>query len=227
MEKAYERVEWPFIIWVLRAFGFSEHWIDVIFRSISNCWFSPVVNGVASSYFKSHRGIRQGDSLSPTICIIAVEAFSRSLIKLGEVLRFGRYFSTSRCPVVTHLAFADDVILFCAGDKISVEGMLGVLRRYECTSGQRINKHKSMVFVHSKVSTNKREELGRWSGIKVSSDSFLNLGCPMSPGNRRADLFIQLIDKIKGRIEGWHKNMLSLGGRLIRYLWVALVHCFK
>lgn len=36
LEKAYDRLEWSFLILVLRALGFSEVWIDMIFSLISN-----------------------------------------------------------------------------------------------------------------------------------------------------------------------------------------------
>lgn len=61
MVKVYDRVDWNFLNRVLRAFGFSELWIDILWRAISNCWFTQVVNGMASGYFKAHRGVRQGD----------------------------------------------------------------------------------------------------------------------------------------------------------------------
>lgn len=44
---------------------------------------------------------------------------------------------------------------------------------------------------------------------------FRYLGCPTVYGRGRAKLFIPLIDKIKGKISGWHNNILSLEGKLI------------
>lgn len=35
MEKAYDRMEWHFILWVLRCFGFSEVWVGWIEQCIS------------------------------------------------------------------------------------------------------------------------------------------------------------------------------------------------
>lgn len=36
MDKAYDRVNWDFILAALRKFGFSEDWIHMIWRSLSN-----------------------------------------------------------------------------------------------------------------------------------------------------------------------------------------------
>ena len=53
MTKAYDRMMWPFLIKVLRAFGFGERWIDMIWRIISNVWFSVIINGSLCGFFKS------------------------------------------------------------------------------------------------------------------------------------------------------------------------------
>ena len=53
MAKAYDRVSWPFLIAVLRRFGFGERFIDMVWRLISNVWFSMLVNGVPYDFFKS------------------------------------------------------------------------------------------------------------------------------------------------------------------------------
>ncbi|XP_059302171.1 uncharacterized protein LOC132054125 [Lycium ferocissimum] len=36
MSKAYDRVNWQFLMTVLRKFGFSDKWVDLVWRSISN-----------------------------------------------------------------------------------------------------------------------------------------------------------------------------------------------
>lgn len=55
--KADKKVFWLLIMKVLRKFGFSEHFIDAVWRLISNCWFSVIINGQAQGYFRSYRGI--------------------------------------------------------------------------------------------------------------------------------------------------------------------------
>ncbi|XP_075102351.1 uncharacterized protein LOC142177466 [Nicotiana tabacum] len=38
MEKAYDRMSWSFIMSVLRKFGFSEEWIDIIWGLVNEVW---------------------------------------------------------------------------------------------------------------------------------------------------------------------------------------------
>ncbi|XP_075081792.1 uncharacterized protein LOC142166427 [Nicotiana tabacum] len=56
MAKAYDRVSWPFLCFMLRQLGFAEVWIYMIYRLISNNWYSLIVNGSRHGFFN---GIKQ------------------------------------------------------------------------------------------------------------------------------------------------------------------------
>ncbi|GAV81910.1 RVT_1 domain-containing protein [Cephalotus follicularis] len=45
MSKAYDRLEWGFLLKVLERFGFSNQWRDLIFRCISSYWFLVSLSG--------------------------------------------------------------------------------------------------------------------------------------------------------------------------------------
>lgn len=67
ISKAFDSVQWMFVLKSLSALGFPEkfiHWIKLCITSPS---FSMQVNGDFAGYFQSSRGLRQGCSLSP-IC---------------------------------------------------------------------------------------------------------------------------------------------------------------
>ena len=79
IEKAYDHVNWNFLIYMLRRCGFSERWRHWIYTCISSVRFSVLVNGSAHGFFSTSRGHRQGDPLSPLLFIIVMEALSRML----------------------------------------------------------------------------------------------------------------------------------------------------
>jgi hypothetical protein len=65
LEKAYDHVNWDFLLYMLQRCGFGERRRKWIKFCVSTVKFSILVNGFPSGFFQSSRGIRQGDPLSP------------------------------------------------------------------------------------------------------------------------------------------------------------------
>jgi hypothetical protein len=81
MAKAYDRLKWEFIDTTLTTMGFPVNLVQTIMRCVSTVSFSVLVNGKPSQNFKPHRGIRQGDPLSPYIFILYADVFSSMITK--------------------------------------------------------------------------------------------------------------------------------------------------
>ncbi|XP_026377899.1 uncharacterized protein LOC113272244 [Papaver somniferum] len=77
MYKAFDRLEWSFLLDILKQFGFSEKFRQLISQCISITQIEILLNGCETSSFKSSRAIRQGDPLSLYLFILAMESFSR------------------------------------------------------------------------------------------------------------------------------------------------------
>lgn len=142
MTKAYDRLCWLFLTKVLRRMGFGEMLIDMVFRIISNNWYSILINGQPQGFFKSSRGIKQGDPLSPTLFIIAAECMSRALNALHRDEKFRGFGMPKWSPYINHLAYAYDTIIFSSADNYSLRLVMDTLATYEKVSGQLINKEK-------------------------------------------------------------------------------------
>ena len=72
MTKAYDRVSWIFLVNVMRRLRFGERVIYMVWRLISNVWFSVIINGASYGYFKSRRGFHQKDPLSPALSFLGL-----------------------------------------------------------------------------------------------------------------------------------------------------------
>jgi hypothetical protein len=69
--KAFDTLEWSFLLKVLKSFGFNEvfcNWIHIILQS---AYLSISINGKSHGYFNCTRGVRQGDPLSPLLFCLA------------------------------------------------------------------------------------------------------------------------------------------------------------
>lgn len=80
--------------------GFCSAWIELIEACITNCYFSVIFQGVVNGYFPSTRGLRQGDSLSPSQFILAQDVLSRAL---NLFIDKTDAFSTTLAPSPSHL----------------------------------------------------------------------------------------------------------------------------
>lgn len=67
MSKAYDKISWTFLTSVLRKLGFKKYFIEFTHRLISNNWYAIIVNGTRHDFYRSSRGLKQGDTLSPTL----------------------------------------------------------------------------------------------------------------------------------------------------------------
>lgn len=81
MSKAYDRVEWCFVEFMLERMGFDRKWVTWIVSCISYVTYYVLLNGRQHGFIKPERGIRQGDPLSPFLFILCDEALVSTLIQ--------------------------------------------------------------------------------------------------------------------------------------------------
>ena len=145
IEKAYDSINWNFLMKVLHKMGFGSRWMEWIWWCISTAKFSVLVNGVPAGFLNS-KGLRQGDALSPHLFVLGMEVLS-ALIRRAVVGGF-----ISGCSLrgrgrmemdVSDLLFADDTIIFCEARKEYLISLSWILAWFEAASRLRINLAKS------------------------------------------------------------------------------------
>lgn len=75
IEKAYDYVNWNFLLNVLRQLSFGEKWLGWISFCIRNVRFSILVNDEPVGFFPSGRVLRQGYPLFSFLLVLALEGF--------------------------------------------------------------------------------------------------------------------------------------------------------
>ncbi|VFQ97942.1 unnamed protein product [Cuscuta campestris] len=199
MMKAYDRVSWYFLMSVLRRFGFSETWIDLVYRAISNIWYPVIINGIREGFFQSTRGLQQGDPLSPSLFILSTEVLSRSLARLYADPIVARFTQPRDAPHIHHLAYADDIVIFTSARGDTLERVRAVLRSYEQISGQAVSLPKSAFFMHPKALAPVLERVRDTLECSLDVLPFTYLGCPIYHGRKRIHYFEPVLKKMRNK----------------------------
>ena len=214
MSKAYDRIEWEFIAKVLKRMGFHDTWIQWIMQCITTVSYSYLINDAVYGSVKPHRGIRQGDPLSPYIFILCGEVLSglcRNAATTGELegVRVAR-----GCPRVNHLLFADDTMFFCNASAECCNNLVKILSEYEEASGQKINRNKSAITFSSKTPAEMKGRAKEILNINKEGGLGKYLGLPEHFGRKKKDLFTSVVDRIRQKALSWTTRFLSKAGKL-------------
>ncbi|KAL4383394.1 hypothetical protein GQ457_15G018290 [Hibiscus cannabinus] len=220
--RAYDTVDWGFLIQILKEMNFGNKWCDWIFKCVSTATISVLVNGVPTDRFQISRGLRQGCSFSPYLFNIVGEAVNKMLSKAVEMNLFSGFKigNETNESMVSHLQFADDLMIFCDASLTQIENVKRVLRVFELASGLQLNLRKCIIF-GIKVPDN---ELIGWAssiGCLVGKFPTEYLGLPLGPKRNSVALWDPILEKFHSRLASWKSNCLSFGGRLAGGLGVT------
>ena len=211
LRKAFDSVGWGFIIETLKAANAPPRFVNWIKQCITSTSFSINVNGSLCGYFKGSKGLRQGDPLSPSLFVIAMEILSRLLENKFSDGSIGYHPKASEVRI-SSLAFADDLMIFYDGKASSLRGIKSVLESFKNLSGLEMNTEKSAVYTAGLEDTDKEDTLA--FGFVNGTFPFRYLGLPLLHRKLRRSDYSQLIDKIAARFNHWATKTLSFAGRL-------------
>ena len=203
-EKAFDRVDWNFMLRVLEKMNFGSSfrsWVKLLYSDIFS---SVLVNDYVSDLFPVTRGVRQGCPLSPLLYVLVAETIASAILKDPAIDVF--LLPNGLCPKV--FQYADDTSILVRSDA-SLRALFSLFERYECPSGAKLNVEKSHgLLIGSWKDRKDLPVLLNWSYAYITV-----LGCRI--GNEVSVDWDGLICKFQDQLCIWKGRHLSFRGRAL------------
>lgn len=211
--KAFDTLSWDFLFAALHSFNLPSPLINLLRACVCTPSFTIGYNGMVNGYFKGKRGLRQGDPLSPYLFVIAMNCLS---MMLDQEARLGNLSYHQNCgkTKLTHLSFADDLLIFIDGSLQSVQRVLQILHDFEKRSGLAVSLQKSSFF-SSGITQEVISSIQVSTGMPHRSLPMKYLGVPMVTKKLTLHNCEPLLQQIKARFSSWSAKALSFAGRLL------------
>ncbi|KAE8724788.1 hypothetical protein F3Y22_tig00009942pilonHSYRG00285 [Hibiscus syriacus] len=227
LQKAFDTLHWDFISIVLKALKLPQRFINWIEACFSEARFSISFNGNLIGYFRGARGIRQGDPLSPILFVLSMNILS-SLFNLVATKGLFNYHPKCKRIGLTHLSFADDLLIFCKGNVDSVVGIIYVLDRFYEMSGLNLNAGKC-VFFTAGISNNSIDLIRRATGFHHGCLPVRYLGLPLCRQLLLPQFVVRKIEQLCSRFFWKGADKSATGVRVYwgeGSLWVAWINAY-
>ena len=204
-EKAFDRVDWQFMISTLSRMGFGPsflRWVRLLYTGVQSC---VNVNGYLSSFFDLSCGVRQRCPLSPLLYVLVSEVLAANIRANPRIT--GLSIPGSSSPLSPISQYADDTSLIVGSD----DAIFDTYSLFEAASGAKLNVFKS-----------KGLWLGSWSGrqdppvqLDWTSDKMKVLGIFIGPGDLEEDNWRPQITAVENVLASWQQRSLSFWGRAL------------
>lgn len=202
LRKAYDTISWSFLKEVLQGLRLPWIMVEWIMQCVTTTTFSLSIGGSLYGFIKGQRGIRQGDPISPYLFLMCMEYFHRLFARYARDRKF-HFHCQCQALKITHLAFADDLMIFVKGDKPTVKITMDTLQEFSRTSGLHVNREKSVMFTVG-VYDDKEVDLKRIVGFSEGKWPVKYLGVPLDTKNLLSTEYQPLINSICDIISAWN-----------------------
>ncbi|XP_020271780.1 uncharacterized protein LOC109846950 [Asparagus officinalis] len=236
IRKAFDTISWDFIRKMLEGQRFPREMINWIMVCISSPKFSISLNGTLHGYFEGKIGLRQVDPLSPYLFILGMEFLSRRLELLKKDMLF-KYHPMCGKLKISHLIFADDLLLFAKEDLYSIQKLHHCVKDFSDATDLEANLDKYSIYFGG-VDDSAKIEIKNFLGFSEGVLPFKYLGVPLFCKRLTYVDCNPFLDKISNHFHKWsrHSN-LPYAGRLQvvklidekcrKFLWGKSENSFK
>lgn len=124
-EKAFDRLEWPFLWRVLQQIGLGSDFIGMIKTMYFNPSASVTTGQIISASFQISRSTRQGDPLSSLLFILSLEPLAQAIRQATNIHPISINSTKHNLSL-----FADDVLLFLSDINQSLPNVFNIFDQF-------------------------------------------------------------------------------------------------
>ncbi|XP_024042019.1 uncharacterized protein LOC112099143 [Citrus clementina] len=198
----------------LQEVGLPKQFIQLIMGCLSTAQMNVLWNGEMTEVFRPGRGIRQRDPLSPYIFVLCIERLSHGIIQAVNQGRWKPIRLTRIGTPLSHLFFADDLLLFLEASYGQVAVLNDVVENFCRSSDAKVSNQKTQVFFSKIVPVTLTSGIGKALGLSVTNNLGRYLGMPLLHDRVSKKTYQSIIDNIDQWLSGWAAKHLSLVGRV-------------
>lgn len=215
LAKAYDQVSWSFLRSILMEIGLPNNWVSLIMSCVTSTQLSVLWNGETTESFAPGRDLRQGDPLSPYLFVLCLEKLSHIIQDAVSSKRWKPIQIGRKCPPISHLFFADDLMLFAEASRSQMETILQCLEVFCDISGQVVSLPKSKMYVSPNFHKPTAREISSLANIPLTADMGKYLGVPLIHKRVSKATYYHILEKVQQRLSGWKAEQLTMAGRTL------------
>lgn len=116
-------------------------------------------------------------------------------------------------PRISHLFFADDVLLFTKAKPAQARLVSNVLQRFCAISGLNVSLEKSRIYASKGVTAIRKEKITRLTNIQFTNRLGKYLGLKIFHGRPRKEDFEDVLERVSSKLASWKGRLLNKPGR--------------
>ncbi|WVZ87250.1 hypothetical protein U9M48_033920 [Paspalum notatum var. saurae] len=195
ISKAFDSLAWSFLLEMLRSLGFGSRWRNWIFVLLASATSKVLLNGDPRRAIRHMRGVRQGDSLSPLLFVLAMEVLNSLFCRASAA----GVLVPAEPPAVNAVKALLGLFSDAAGLKINLS---------KCSISPIFGCEESLLEVVNILE------------CKVSELSVTHLSLPLHYKTLPKTCLQALVDKVANRLPAWQGSLMARSGRLV---WIKSV----
>ncbi|GKV30901.1 hypothetical protein SLEP1_g39668 [Rubroshorea leprosula] len=213
-ERAYDKVCWEFLQYMMSRMSFNPKWRRWINECLQTAEVSILLNGSTTRQVKISKGLRQRDPLFPYRFLLVAEGLNGIISIAVHRGLFEGIDVGNRGMKLSHLQFVDNMIMFGKTAEENIWEAKCLMRTFELVSGLKIN-FKKIQLMGINVSEDWMSKMGYILNYKQGTFPYKYLRVPIRGNCKTIALWKSLIETFKKKLSSCKGRFLSLGGRIM------------